>query len=198
MADENKTTPTPSTPADAPDNAAPDKASATPESPAAGSSNTEAPTPPATPPSTGATTPVLPATTPSTGPRPRTGSSGGRPGGGRPGGGRPGGGRPGGGGRSGGGRPGGGRPGGGRGGRPGGGRAGGGRFYRRRKVCRFCVDKVDHVDYKEASKLTTFIGERGKILPRRLTGTCTGHQRQLKTAIKRARNCAMMPFATAR
>ena len=197
MADENKTTPTPSTPADAPDNAAPDKASATPETPAAGSSNTEAPTPPATPPSTGATTPVLPATTPSTGPRPRTGSSGGRPGGGRPGGGRPGGGRPG-GGRPGGGRPGGGRPGGGRGGRPGGGRAGGGRFYRRRKVCRFCVDKVDHVDYKEASKLTTFIGERGKILPRRLTGTCTGHQRQLKTAIKRARNCAMMPFATAR
>ncbi|MBI2956369.1 MAG: 30S ribosomal protein S18 [Acidobacteria bacterium] len=84
-----------------------------------------------------------------------------------------------------------------RGPRRGGRREGGGgrRFYRRRKVCRFCVEKMDHIDYKDVKVIGQFIGERGKILPRRLTGTCAPHQRQLKRAIKRARNIALLPFA---
>ncbi|MCX7971387.1 MAG: 30S ribosomal protein S18 [Negativicutes bacterium] len=64
----------------------------------------------------------------------------------------------------------------------------------RRKVCAFCVDKVDKVDYKDAVKLRRFITERGKILPRRISGTCALHQRQVTTAIKRARNIALLPF----
>ena len=62
------------------------------------------------------------------------------------------------------------------------------RGRRRRKVCAFCVDKVAHVDYKDAGKLKKYMSERGKILPRRMTGTCAAHQRQLTEAIKRARH----------
>ena len=64
----------------------------------------------------------------------------------------------------------------------------------RRKVCSFCVDKVDHIDYKDASKLRRFTTERGKILPRRISGNCAKHQRQVTLAIKRARNIALLPF----
>lgn len=64
----------------------------------------------------------------------------------------------------------------------------------RRKVCSFCVDKVQKIDYKDAAKLRKFITERGKILPRRISGTCAKHQRQLTIAIKRARNVALLPF----
>ncbi|MGH9354906.1 MAG: 30S ribosomal protein S18 [Terriglobia bacterium] len=70
-------------------------------------------------------------------------------------------------------------------------------FYRRRKVCKFCEEKIDTVDYKEARLLGQFISERGKILPRRLTGTCSPHQRLVAVAIKRARNIALLPFASA-
>ena len=64
----------------------------------------------------------------------------------------------------------------------------------RRKVCSFCVDKVDHIDYKDAAKLRRFTTERGKILPRRIPGNCAKHQRQVTLAIKRARNIALLPF----
>lgn len=64
----------------------------------------------------------------------------------------------------------------------------------RRKVCSFRVDKVQEIDYKDAAKLRKFITERGKILPRRISGTCAKHQRQLTIAIKRARNVALLPF----
>jgi small subunit ribosomal protein S18 len=64
----------------------------------------------------------------------------------------------------------------------------------RRKVCNFCVDHVDEVDYKNATRLRKFISDRGKILPRRTTGTCAGHQRILAHAIKRAREIALLPF----
>lgn len=70
-------------------------------------------------------------------------------------------------------------------------------YYRRRKVCKFCDEKIDVIDYKETRLLGQFISERGKILPRRLTGTCSPHQRLLSVAIKRARNIAMLPFAAA-
>jgi small subunit ribosomal protein S18 len=139
------------------------------------------------------------------------GEGGGRPagegvrpegGGGRPageGGGRPEG-RPGGGG--GGGRreggPGGGRreggPGG-PGGGPGGPRRGKRQYFRKKKVCKFCVEKMDFIDYKRADILAQFVQERGKILPRRMTGVCSRHQRWLGVAIKRARNIALLPFA---
>ena len=66
---------------------------------------------------------------------------------------------------------------------------------RRRKVCSFCVDKMRHVDWKDAPRLRRFISERGKILPRRVTGNCAGHQRQLTVAIKRARVMALVPFS---
>jgi len=68
-------------------------------------------------------------------------------------------------------------------------------FIRKKKVCRFCVDKVDFIDYKKAEILSPFIQERGKILPRRMTGTCARHQRWLTVAIKRAQNIALLPFA---
>ncbi|MFQ5816976.1 MAG: 30S ribosomal protein S18 [Terriglobia bacterium] len=77
------------------------------------------------------------------------------------------------------------------------GREGGRRFYRRRKICKFCAERLDHIDYKDVKLLVQFVTERGKILPRRLTGTCSPHQRQLKVAIKRARNIALLPFQTA-
>ena len=64
----------------------------------------------------------------------------------------------------------------------------------RRTVCSFCVDKVDHIDYKDAAKLRRFTTERGKILPRRISGNCAKHQRQVTLAIKRARNIALLPF----
>ena len=64
----------------------------------------------------------------------------------------------------------------------------------RRKVCAFCVDKIDYVDYKNVSKMRRFVSERGKILPRRTTGTCASHQRVLTRAIKRAREIALLPF----
>ncbi len=64
----------------------------------------------------------------------------------------------------------------------------------RKKVCSFCVDKVEHIDYKDAGKLRRFITERGKILPRRISGNCAKHQRQVTLAIKRARNIALLPF----
>jgi small subunit ribosomal protein S18 len=82
------------------------------------------------------------------------------------------------------------------GGRPGGPAKRGKRsFVRKKKVCRFCVDKVDYIDYKKAEILAPFIQERGKILPRRMTGTCARHQRWLTVAIKRAQNIALLPFA---
>ncbi len=82
------------------------------------------------------------------------------------------------------------------GGRPGAGpRRGKRNFVRKKKVCRFCVDKADFIDYKRAEILAPFIQERGKILPRRMTGTCARHQRWLTVAIKRAQNIALLPFA---
>ncbi len=65
---------------------------------------------------------------------------------------------------------------------------------KRKKVCSFCVDKVEHVDYKDTAKLRRYTSERGKILPRRTTGTCAAHQRQLTVAIKRARHIALLPY----
>ncbi len=70
-------------------------------------------------------------------------------------------------------------------------------FFRRRKVCKFCEEKIDVIDYKEVRLLGQFVSERGKILPRRLTGTCSPHQRLVAVAIKRARNIALLPFASA-
>lgn len=67
----------------------------------------------------------------------------------------------------------------------------------RRKVCNFCVDKVDTIDYKETGKLRRYVTERGKILPRRISGTCAKHQRKLTIAIKRSRIVALLPFTTA-
>jgi small subunit ribosomal protein S18 len=69
------------------------------------------------------------------------------------------------------------------------------KFFRRKKVCKFCVEKIDAVDYKDVRLLSGFVAERGKIIPRRLTGVCTPHQRRLSAAIKQARNIALLPFA---
>ena len=77
----------------------------------------------------------------------------------------------------------------------GGGREGGRKFFRRKKVCKFCVEKIDAINYKDVRLLSGFVAERGKIVPRRLTGVCTPHQRRLSTAIKQARNIALLPFA---
>jgi len=126
---------------------------------------------------------------------PSSGYGGGHGGGGGRGPGGGGGRGPGGGGRG----PGG--PGGGGGGRSFGGGGGGPHkrgkrnYVRKKKVCRFCVDRVDYIDYKKAEILAPFIQERGKILPRRMTGTCARHQRWLTVAIKRAQNIALLPFA---
>jgi small subunit ribosomal protein S18 len=70
-------------------------------------------------------------------------------------------------------------------------------YFRRRKVCKFCDEKIDVIDYKDVKVIGQFVSERGKILPRRLTGTCSPHQRLLAVAIKRARNIAFLPFAAA-
>jgi len=90
--------------------------------------------------------------------------------------------------------PGGGRREGGPGG-PGGARRGKRQYFRKKKVCKFCVEKMDFIDYKRADILAQFVQERGKILPRRMTGVCSRHQRWLGVAIKRARNIALLPFA---
>src|SRR5579863_2639435 len=82
-----------------------------------------------------------------------------------------------------------------RGGRPGGG--GRKQYFRRRKVCKFCEEKIDAIDYKDVRLVSQFVSERGKILPRRLTGTCSPHQHLVAVAIKRARNIAFLPFASA-
>src|SRR3989454_5024202 len=86
--------------------------------------------------------------------------------------------------------PGGGGPGG-----PGGRPRGKRQYFRKKKVCKFCVEKMDFIDYKRADILSQFVQERGKILPRRMTGVCARHQRWLGVAIKRARNIALLPFS---
>lgn len=68
-------------------------------------------------------------------------------------------------------------------------------YFRRRKVCKFCTEKIDLIDYKDVNLLGQFVSDRGRILPRRLTGTCSPHQRTLTAAIQRARNIALLPFA---
>jgi small subunit ribosomal protein S18 len=68
-------------------------------------------------------------------------------------------------------------------------------YFRKKKVCKFCVEKIDFIDYKRADILSQFVQERGKILPRRMTGVCARHQRGLGVAIKRARNIALLPFS---
>jgi small subunit ribosomal protein S18 len=87
-------------------------------------------------------------------------------------------------------------PGGPRGPRPAGGPGGRGKFFRRKKVCKFCTEKIDAIPYRDVRLLQGFVAERGKIVPRRLTGVCTTHQRRLTRAIKQARNIALLPFAT--
>jgi small subunit ribosomal protein S18 len=77
--------------------------------------------------------------------------------------------------------------------RPGG--SGGRKFFRRKKVCKFCTEKIDAISYRDVRLLQQFVAERGKIVPRRLTGVCTTHQRRLTRAIKQARNIALLPFA---
>jgi small subunit ribosomal protein S18 len=72
------------------------------------------------------------------------------------------------------------------------------RRFPRKKICRFCSDKIDDIDYKDIKRLRNLITERGKIIPRRISGNCARHQRQLGTAIKRARNIALMPFTAER
>jgi small subunit ribosomal protein S18 len=69
-------------------------------------------------------------------------------------------------------------------------------FFRRRRVCKFCVEKIDYVNYKDVKLLAPFIPERGKIQPRRISGVCAKHQRALQTAIKRARQIALVPYVT--
>jgi small subunit ribosomal protein S18 len=72
---------------------------------------------------------------------------------------------------------------------------GGRKFFRRKKVCKFCTEKIDAISYRDVRLLQGFVAERGKIVPRRLTGVCTTHQRRLTKAIKQARNIALLPFA---
>jgi small subunit ribosomal protein S18 len=78
---------------------------------------------------------------------------------------------------------------------PGGPREGGRKFFRRKKVCKFCTEKIEAINYKDVRLLAQFVAESGKITPRRLTGVCTPHQRRLSLAIKQARNIALLPFA---
>lgn len=91
-----------------------------------------------------------------------------------------------------------GRSGGGAGAKGGGGKDAGGKryFFRRRKVCKFCADKIDYVDYKDIKLISQFVPERGKILPRRMFGTCAEHQRKLTEAVNRARHIALLPYAS--
>lgn len=75
--------------------------------------------------------------------------------------------------------------------------AGGGKMRKpKKRVCNFCIDKVESIDYKDVNKLRRYVTERGKIIPRRISGNCAKHQRQLTLAIKRARNIALLPFTT--
>ena len=74
-------------------------------------------------------------------------------------------------------------------------REGGRKFFRRKKVCKFCVERIEDIDYKDYRLLGQFVAESGKIVPRRLTGVCAPHQHRLSTAIKQARNIALLPFA---
>src|SRR5574339_1224851 len=67
-------------------------------------------------------------------------------------------------------------------------------YFRRKKVCRFCVEKIDDINYKDVRLLSSFVSEKGKIVPRRLTGVCAPHQRRLTEAVKQARNIALLPF----
>jgi small subunit ribosomal protein S18 len=69
-------------------------------------------------------------------------------------------------------------------------------FFRRKRVCKFCVEKIDHINYKDVKLLAPFIPERGKIQPRRISGVCAKHQRALQNAIKRARQLALVPYVT--
>jgi small subunit ribosomal protein S18 len=78
---------------------------------------------------------------------------------------------------------------------PGGGGPGGRKFFRRKKVCKFCTEKIDAISYRDVRLLQGFVAERGKIVPRRLTGVCTRHQRRLSLAIKQSRNIALLAFA---
>ena len=71
-----------------------------------------------------------------------------------------------------------------------------GGFFRRRRVCKFCAEKIDYINYKDVRLLAPFLPERGKIQPRRISGTCAMHQRKLQTAIKRARQLALIPYVT--
>ena len=68
--------------------------------------------------------------------------------------------------------------------------------HKRKKVCQFCIDRNEHIDYKDTVKLRRFLSERGKIVPRRVTGTCAHHQRDLTVAIKRARHLALLPYVS--
>ena len=68
-------------------------------------------------------------------------------------------------------------------------------YFRRKKVCRFCVEKIDDINYKDTRLLNMFISERGKITPRRISGVCAPHQRRLAESVKQARNIALLPFA---
>jgi len=68
-------------------------------------------------------------------------------------------------------------------------------YFRRKKVCRFCVERIDDINYKDVKLLHSFVAERGKIVPRRISGVCAPHQRRLADAIKKARNIALLPFA---
>jgi len=70
------------------------------------------------------------------------------------------------------------------------------KFKPRKKVCAFCTEKIEHIDYKDVDRLTKYITERGKILPRRINGNCAKHQRELTRAIKRARQIALLPYTT--
>ena len=72
---------------------------------------------------------------------------------------------------------------------------GGRKFFRRKKVCKFCVEKIEDINYKDYRMLGQFVAESGKIVPRRLTGVCSPHQHRLAAAIKQARNIALLPFA---
>ena len=78
--------------------------------------------------------------------------------------------------------------------RPGGGRRPFFSRFSRRKVCHFCIDKIEYVDYKDIGRLRKYVTDRGKIIPRRISGACAGHQRQLTRAIKRARYIALLPY----
>lgn len=69
-------------------------------------------------------------------------------------------------------------------------------YFRRKKMCRFCVDKIDDINYKDVRMLSSFVSERGKIVPRRISGVCAPHQRRLSESIKQARNIALLPFAS--